>query len=292
MIDRPRLTDAPTHVQDAVTTLLGSPIRTEQPATAGYTPAIASIITGDRGQRLFVKAAPSDDIHAGTLLAAAVGELSPRLLGHTTTGTWHIAAYEVIDGDTVTRWTTDDIPPLLDILNRMHQTLDPSPITGTTPYAEAFRPMLGAWHTPQHPLPVPIDIPVLAALESHWTEALADDTALHHGDLRRDNTIRQPDGHLRIVDWTHLWTAPGWMDLIRLAPDVAACGHDPEDLLRRSPWHDAPHHHVNTALAGLAGRAWRDGHQPGPPTLRHMQREHGHHLLSWLARRLDHPGSH
>jgi hypothetical protein len=52
-------------------------------------------------------------------------------------------------------------------------------------------------------LPVDVPVSVLAGLESHWSWALAADTALHHGDLRRDNVMRQPDGRLRIVDWTH-----------------------------------------------------------------------------------------
>jgi hypothetical protein len=138
-------------------------------------------------------------------------------------------------------------------------------------------------------LPLPVKVPVLAELEAGWLHALAADTALHHGDLRRDNVIRQPDGRLRIVDWTHLWTAPGWMDLVRLAPDVAACGHDPERLLRDSTWQEAPDEQVNVALAGLAGRAWREGllpEIPGLPGLRRMQRDQGLHLLRWLEARL------
>jgi len=113
--------------------------------------------------------------------------------------------------------------------------------------------------------------------------------ALHHGDLRRDNFVRLRDGRLSIVDWTHLWHAPGWMDLVRLLPDLAACGHDPQRLLARSCWADAPTDGVDVALAGLAGRAWREGHLPEVPELpglRRMQREQGLHLLKWLGSRL------
>ena len=137
-------------------------------------------------------------------------------------------------------------------------------------------------------LPVSVPVSVLAELESRWLPVLRPGGALHHGDLRRDNVIRQPDGRLRIVDWTHLWTAPGWMDLVRLAPDVAACGHDPEALLRSSPWAGTPEDHVNVALAGLAGRAWREGHLPDLPDvpgLRDMQRAQAFHLLRWLESR-------
>jgi hypothetical protein len=82
------------------------------------------------------------------------------------------------------------------------------------------------------------------------------------------------------------------MDLVRLAPDVAGCGHDPETLLRRSPWAGAPDDHVNVALAGLAGRAWREGllpDVPGLPGLRRVQREQGLYLLRWLGARLAGP---
>jgi hypothetical protein len=79
------------------------------------------------------------------------------------------------------------------------------------------------------------------------------------------------------------------MDMVRLAPDLAACGHDPENLLRRSPWRDAPDEHVNVALAGLVGRAWREGllpDVPGLPGLRRMQRDQGLQILKWLEARL------
>jgi hypothetical protein len=187
MTARPRLAHAPAAVRAAVTDLLGEAIHTETPAPAGFTPSIASTING----RLFIKAAPIGDglgeaVETGATLAHTIGDLGPRLLGSAAPGQWRIAAYELIHGDTVTRWT----------------------------------------------------------------------------------------------------------DLIRLAPDLAACGHDPEHLLRQSPWPDAPHDDVNATLAGLAGRAWRDGHLPGPAALRHMQQEQGLHLLRWLHRRLNQPGSH
>ncbi|MEU4426515.1 aminoglycoside phosphotransferase [Actinoplanes sp. NPDC024001] len=291
-IPRPRLADAPPGVRAAVEGLLGGPIGAEQAAEAGFTHSIASVVTGRCGRRLFVKAAaPGDAVEAGIVLAAVTGEIGPRLAGSAAVGDWRVAAYEVIEGETLTRWQAADLPELLRVVRRMRELLDPSPIAGTSPYAQAFLPLLGAWqaweHTADHP-PLPVDLPValLAELERRWLTALAGGGALQHGDLRRDNVIRQPDGRLRIVDWTHRWTAPGWMDLVRLAPDLAACGHDPEQVLRRSCWRDAPAGDVNVALAGLAGRAWRDGHLPDLPGLRRMQREQGLHLLRWLDRRL------
>lgn len=304
---RPLLAEAPEPVRAAVSGMLGSPVVAEHAAAAGFTRSIASVVVGGGGSRLFVKAGPvgaglGAAVEAGAVLAGAVGSLGPRLVGFAAVGDWRVAAYEVVEGATVTWWDAGDVAELRPVLERMREVLDPCPVGGTSAYAEAFVPLLGTWqalggaggrvrvdHLRGVSLPVGVPVAVLAELESRWRDALAGGGALHHGDLRRDNVIRQRDGRLRIVDWTHLWTAPGWMDLVRLAPDVAACGHDPEDLLRRSPWPDAPYDQVNVALAGLAGRAWREGllpEVPGLPGLRRMQREQGLHLLRWLERRL------
>lgn len=315
---RPRLADAPAEVRDAVDALLGSPVAHERPASAGFTPSIASTVAGSGGDRLFVKAAAvggglGEAVEAGVVLADVVGDLGPRLVGSATVGAWRVAAYEVVDGTALTTWDEEDLVPLLAVVDRLRERLDPCPPlpVGTTPYATSFVPLLGTWaalatappasahvspqpesavaHVRGRPLPVDVPVPLLAELEARWLDALEAGTALHHGDLRRDNVLREPGGRLRVVDWTHLWTAPGWLDLVRLGADVAACGHDPEVLLRRSCWADAPDDAVDVALAGLAGRAWREGGLPDAreiPGLRRMQREQGLHTLRWLEARL------
>ncbi|GAB1642002.1 aminoglycoside phosphotransferase [Krasilnikovia sp. MM14-A1259] len=310
-IRRPRLADTPDSVRFAVEELLGSSVVAEYPAEAGFTPSVASVVIGTDGSRLFAKAAPvgqglGEAVEAGVALAVVADELGPRLVGSTSVEQWRVAAYEVVDGAPVTRWEAADQPKILAVVQRMRELMDPSPIAGTSPYAEAFLPLLGCWqalnrsadselsriaveHVRGRPLPVDVAIPRLAELESRWLDVLAVGSALHHGDLRRDNVIRQPDGEFRIVDWTHLWTAPGWMDLVRLAPDLAACGLDPEHLLQQSSWQDTPAEDVNVALAGLSGRAWREGHLPelpGLPGLRRMQREQSLYTLRWLESRL------
>ncbi|GIE83230.1 hypothetical protein Aph02nite_91800 [Actinoplanes philippinensis] len=273
--------------------LLGEPVLVEQAAAAGFTPSIASIVMGRSGVRLFVKAAPvgnglGEAVEAGAVLADAVGDLGPRLVGAATCGGWRVAAYHVVDGVTIESWSAADVDEFLRIVDRMRERLEPCPVEGVRPYAHDFVPLLGDWATLGVTRPPPISAPVarLAELEARWTAVLSPGVALHHGDLRRDNVIREPGGRLRIVDWTHLWTAPGWLDLVRVLPDLASCGHDPESVLRRSCWRDTPADDVNVALAGLAGRAWRDCVLPGEPRLRTMQREQAEQLLSWLDARL------
>lgn len=326
---RPRLADAPAEVRERVDALLGECVVAEVPAPAGFTASVASTVVGAGGARLFVKAAPvgegfGEAVEAGVVLADVTGDLGPRLVGAAAVGAWRIAAYEVVDDEAVTSWRTADLGPLLRVVERLRERLDPCPLPGTTPYASAFLPLLGTWralaeapgtsapappstaartplgavpvqppdavaHLRGRPLPVGLPVDVLAELERRWLSALAAGTALHHGDLRRDNVLREPDGRLRVVDWTHLWSAPGWLDLVRLGADVAASGHDPEALLRRSCWADAPDDAVDVVLAGLAGRGWREGHLPEVPQvpgLRRMQREQALHTLRWLDARL------
>lgn len=273
--------------------VLGEPVVGEWAAEAGFTPSIASVVAGRSGARLFVKAAPigtglGEAVEAGAVLADAVGDLGPRLLRAVSCGEWRVAAYKVVDGVTVDAWSSADVDEVLLVIDRMRERMQPCSIGGVWPYAQDFVPLLGDWATLGVRRPPPISAPVarLAELEARWMAVLAPGVALHHGDLRRDNIIREPDGRLRIVDWTHMWTAPGWMDLIRLLPDLASAGHDPETVLRRSCWRDTPDEDVNVALAGLAGRAWRDCALPGELRLRSMQREQAEHLLSWLDSRL------
>jgi len=325
---RPLLGDAPTEVREAVEDLLGSPVAGEQPAAGGFTASIASTVTGAHGSRLFIKAAPIGDgtgeaVAAGITLAKAAGDLGASLVGSASVGAWRIAAYEVLQGEAVQHWTAEDIPRLLHLVERLREHTVPCPPLPTTPYADAFTPLLGTWaallsasrgerapgkpdteqaapgggpavapaveHLTHRRLPVDVPLEQLADLESKWLETLSPGEALHHGDLRRDNVIREPSGRLRIVDWTHLWTAPAWLDLVRLLPDLAASGHDPQTLLGASCYAQAPPADVNVALAGWAGRAWREGHLPevtNLPGLRSMQREQGLHTLRWLQERL------
>lgn len=330
---RPLLGNAPAEVRKAVEELLGSAIAREHAAPAGFTASIASTVTGARGSRLFIKAAPIGDgtgeaVAAGITLARAAGDLGAPLVGSVSVGAWRIAAYEVLRGEAVQQWTPEDIPHLLHLMERLREHTVPCPPLPTTPYADAFTPLLGTWaallstsrgerapearatgetateqtaprgesavapavkHLAHRRLPVDVPLDQLADLESRWLETLSPGEALHHGDLRRDNVVREPSGRLRIVDWTHLWTAPGWLDLVRLLPDVAASGHDPQTLLGASCWAQAPPADVNVALAGWAGRAWREGHLPEVPGLaglRAMQREQGLHTLRWLQERL------
>lgn len=168
---RPTLAAAPAEVREAVAGLLSGPPVVELPAAAGFTASIASTVVDARGRRLFIKAAAIGDgmgeaVEAGAVLADVIGDLGPRLQGAAACGSWRVAAYEVLDGDTVSTWRSKDFPALLEVAERMRARLDPSPTPEIMPFAEAFTPLLGTWAAlaagpaPDDPDAVPVGLPV------------------------------------------------------------------------------------------------------------------------------------
>jgi hypothetical protein len=306
---RPRLSHAPPAVRAVVENVLRAPVRHERPAAFGFTPAVASTVTGDKGRAVFVKAGPlgaglGEAVRTGVRMCAVVGDLAPPLLAAAEVNGWAVAVYEHVPGDALAEWDEPATDAMIEVLAVIRERLAGSPLSGSSRYVDAFAPLLGAWRSLAGRsggdpgsvaqvralgLPAPVPVGLLADLEEQWFEVLGPGAAMQHGDLRRDNVIREPGGRLWVVDWTHVWTGPGWLDLVRLAPDMAVSGCDPEAVLRRSCWADADPHAVNVALAGLAGRAWRDGHLPEVreiACLRRMQRRQAVELIRWLGRRL------
>lgn len=307
---RPRLLDlAPSSVLEHVTEIMRGPIVLEQPAAAGFTHSIASILTAANGRSVFVKAGLCTEdsgraVEVGAALAEAIGDLGPELLSWCEMDGWAVAVYQRIPGAAVEVWESRDVRELTHLSHRMRERLDPCTISHSVPYAHEFVPLLGTWsalcdtgaadavtvaHIKDRPLPYGLRPAELADLEADWLTALEAGTALSHGDIRRDNVMREPSGRLHLVDWTHRWTAPGWADWVRLVPDIAADGFAAAEVFQSLAWRDADAHGINVMLSGLAGRCWRDGHLPavpGLPQLRAMQLLQGEMTLRWLAVRL------
>lgn len=306
---RPRLLEsAPAAVVDYVRGAIDSVVVEEHPAADGFTFSVASVITAEDGQQIFVKAGPKataggQAVSTGAELAQLTLDIGPALLSWAERDGWYVAIYERLAGAAVDRWQTRDIEGLSTLAAIMRERFDPSPLCDTEAYADAFAPLVGTWsaladpggpeersveHVRDRELPFGLRIESLAELEADWFAALRGGTSLQHGDIRRDNVMREPSGRLRLVDWTHRWTAPSWADWVRLVPDIAADGFDPEQVLHNIAGPGTNEHGVNVMLAGLAGRCWRDGHLgpvPGLPQLRPMQRIQGEMTLRWLAQR-------
>ncbi|MBF4633421.1 phosphotransferase [Agreia pratensis] len=306
---RPRLlTSAPPDVVEFVREIVGGRVLREEPASDGFTPSVASIVVADGTRQVFVKAGPASDdagqaVRTGAELSEVITDLAPALIGWAERGGWYVAVYERLAGAAVLRWEANDIAELSTLAATMRERLSPSPIVDTEPFADGFAPLLGTWralvdpgdpmretveHVRTRKVPYGLRAETLAELEADWFWALRAGSALQHGDIRRDNVMREPSGRLRLVDWTHLWTAPSWADWVRLVPDLAADGFDPQVAFETIGRSDANEREVNVMLAGLAGRCWRDGHLdavPGLPQLRPMQRLQGDMTLRWLAQR-------
>lgn len=82
-------------------------------------------------------------------------------------GDWRVAAYEVVAGETVERWTAADCAEVVRLAERMRDRAA----------AE------GELQLP--PLPVAVPVRQLAELESRWLDVLSPGSALHHGGPRR-----------------------------------------------------------------------------------------------------------
>lgn len=306
---RPRLlASAPESIIEHVRDLLATSTLREVPASDGFTDSVASIIEAADGRQVFVKAGRGSDaggqaVRTGAELASVITDLGPALLSSAEREGWYVAVYERLEGETVDLWTPHDVSRLAAIAIVMHERFTPSPVPNTAPYAREFAPLLGIWsalngregssettvdHVRGKELPYGLRVEALADLEADWSEALLAGPTLQHGDIRRDNVMREPSGRLRLVDWTHRWTAPSWADWVRLVPDLALDGLAPERTFRQIYASDADEHAVNVMLAGLAGRCWRDGHLeavPDLPGLRPMQLAQGDMTLRWLAER-------
>ncbi|WP_143133920.1 aminoglycoside phosphotransferase [Actinoplanes philippinensis] len=323
MSTRPRLLDAPAEVVAALGAALGSAVAREVPAAAGFTPAVASVVALADGREVFVKASDDPGLHEGLRNAvdcdAALTDrsLAPPVLASLACGAWRVVAWARLPGGHVGRWSSRDVPAVLDLAARLAAATRPCRVPGTVPFPHAFAGRIGTFqalvsggrpgpevdHLAGTPVWSGLDPVRLAALEAGWP-LLAEGGHrrhghlhhghlhhghLHHGDVRRDNLIRGTDGRLRLLDWTHRWTAPGWADLVLLMPDLIRDGLDPEPILAASVWAGAPAHEVNVLLTGLLGYWFNAGHRPDlphAPGLRALQRAQGSACASWLATRL------
>jgi hypothetical protein len=301
---RPRLLDCPTSVVHAAESLLGDPIIGEQPAPAGFTRTIASLVATER-TTVFVKAAPAPDSQAirnAITIAPYTPQVAPSLLGWADLGAWALACWEPVDGATIAQWRHNHVAPLQELLATMSALLDPTPLAGLTPWAEQMQRQVGTWGRLDHDapgpntahldptrLPTPISLSTLAALEADFAEVASSGAALLHGDLRTDNFVALPSGRLYLIDWTNLISGPGWVDLAILLPDLARSGLDPQAIWAASPWAQTPDHYLDVVLAALAGywfNASRRQPVPHAGGLRTLQRVQADSALSLLERRL------
>ncbi len=113
---------------------LGSPVADADSAGSGYTPGFASVLTGENGERMFVKAASkkAQRVFAESYreevrkLSRLPGDLPiPKLLWSHEDDLWMILGLEYVDGPNPTRpWKRTELDACLDSLEQLADALD------------------------------------------------------------------------------------------------------------------------------------------------------------------------
>ncbi|PJI84821.1 phosphotransferase family protein [Luteimicrobium subarcticum] len=314
--------DLPAAVRVRVESRLGSPVVGASSASTGFSPGLASVLTGADGRRTFVKAAREADQPDAARLnrqeASLVVRLPdhlpvPRLLWCDDTDGWVVLGFEAVDGmPPSTPWDAVTLASSVTALDAVGDLLAPA---GLVPVAESVRSMFEGWQRLRaEPDPALADLVPwaaqrlerLAALAQDGTDAATGDRLLHL-DARADNLLVAADATTWVVDWAHGAVGAPWVEVAAFLPSVGMQGvvgrsaplvHGRDAAARRvtgellAATFEASRHGgaadpdaVRAFVAGLAGffvDSSRRPAVPGIPNLRPFQRAQGVAALAWL----------
>lgn len=285
----------PAEVRALVEDELGSPVLAAESRTSGFTPGFASILTGENGAQVFVKAASKvaqaaiaesyeEEIRKVTALADVVP--APRLEWFSRAENWVVLGYESVPSRQPRRpWTSADLSRALDLADEIALPADRLPGgLGAKPLVEDLPELLTGWEEVDAAWPHREES---AALAGSLAALPADH--LVHADLRDDNILLASDGRTLACDWN--WPALGtsWQDSLDLLISAHGDGVDVEAVLRsRERLATVGADHVDAWLAGVTGFMLAASQRPVPPTspyLRVHNRWTAEAAWSWLAQR-------
>ncbi|MFQ6398988.1 hypothetical protein ACLMAJ_36820 [Nocardia sp. KC 131] len=107
---------------------------------------------------------------------------------------------------------------------------------------------------------------------------------------RQRNMLLRPDGTVVVVDWAWPCRGAAWVDLVSLAPSIAASGIDPDPILATHPTtRDTDPAAISAFVCALTGYWTRKSRRPAPPRspkLRRYQAHAAYVSTEWLSRRL------
>ena len=266
-------------------------------AEAGFTPGCASVLTGEDGRRIFLKAAsrkaqrPFADAYAEEvrrLRALPEGLSVPRLLWSHEDDLWVVLALEYVDGVNPARpWGAAELDLCLHRLEVLARTLTPPPMPLPT-FAEEFAGFPAAWDHVRRTAPDWPHLDEAADLAARLDRATAGDT-LVHTDARDDNFLLTADGVAYLCDWNFPVVGAPWIDTVCLLLTAFGDGVDAEALLaQRALTRDVDPEDVDVLLALLCGYFLERRDQPPPyssPYLRRHQDWCAEASWAWLARR-------
>ena len=289
----------PPEVRRLIEGRLGSPVAEAESAGSGFTPGFASVLTGEDGTKMFVKAAnkksqrPFAEAYAEEIRkldALPPGLPVPRLLWSQDDDLWVILGLEYVDGHNPARpWRPHELNACLDMFESLADTLTPAPAQlRLNTFAEDFGDLLPCWDHVRTVAPEWPHLEDAVCLAARFAEATAGDT-LVHTDGRDDNILLPVDGKPMLCDWNFPVIGAAWIDTVLLLISAHGDGLDANAFLaERRLTRDAAPEHVDALLALLCGYFLQRRDQPVPnssPYLRVHSRWYSEVTWSWLAAR-------
>jgi aminoglycoside phosphotransferase (APT) family kinase protein len=237
---RLRWSDLPPAVREEVEAVAGAQVVAERSVVTGFSPGLASVLTFDDGQRLFVKAARTADEPVAADLHRAEAKIAMRLprripaprfaWGHGD-GDWIVLAFEPIDGHVpATPWDLDELDRVLAALETV-ASVPGARALRLPPTGPDLADMSTGWRALRDdPDPELADVVPWAAQN---LDALAEaergvlvaceGESFVHGDLRADNVLLTDDV-VYLVDWPYASRGAAWLDLAMFLPSVVMQG--------------------------------------------------------------------
>ncbi|HET6166850.1 MAG TPA: hypothetical protein VFE07_08480 [Marmoricola sp.] len=285
----------PKEVRALVEDELGSPVVAAESRSSGFTPGFASVLTGENGAQVFVKAANkvaqagvARDYDQEIRKVIALGDAvpAPRLHWYSREDSWVLLGYEAVACRQPRRpWRPADLTRALDLADEIARPVELVPAElAVVPLVEDLPQLVNGWEVVDPDWPHRDES---AALAASLVSLPADH--LVHADLRDDNILLADDGRTLACDWN--WPALGtpWQDSIDLLISAHGDGVDTEAVLRdREQLAVVDPDHVDAWLAGVTGFMLAASQRPVPPTspyLRIHNRWTAEAAWSWLARR-------
>ncbi|WP_405160804.1 aminoglycoside phosphotransferase family protein [Nocardia sp. NBC_01499] len=295
--------EVPALVRDQVERRLGAKVRTADSQRGGFSHGVAARLVLEDGTQVFAKAISGDDalapmyrVEADTAAQLPQRVPAPGVQCTIETAGWFITIFEDIEGHHPRLDQPSDVAAVLAMIEQLAEVLTPSPLAGGPTIADDYGPKLMCWRQfAEHSPPADLDdwslrnLDRLAARESTWLEPAAGETLLHT-DLRPDNMLLRPDGTVVVVDWAWPCRGAAWIDLVSLAPSLAASGIDPDPILMAHPvTRTTDPAAIDAFLCALVGYWEHHSRQPAPPRspkLRSYQANSAQVSREWLKRRV------
>ncbi|MHC9046657.1 phosphotransferase family protein [Microbacterium saperdae] len=290
----------PPDIQRRVERVAGAEVREAQTQAGGFSAGIASRVSFDDGQRLFVKAVPTTSeatfelyIREAEVLRAIPRDLpAAHLVDAFSQDDWTVLVIEDVEGRHPERSVSSaDTAHVLDAI----AALATVPADRTLPLlsdeladdARSWSRLVteGLLETTTPWCMANVDL--LRAAAERAPSAVAGDRLLH-ADLRADNILIDSSGRARLLDWPWAARGAGWEDALLYLLDlrVEDSTADVAPLLDHPAFGTSRTDDHVALLAAAAGSWFEKCRLPAPPgmtTLRDFQRREAIAAVEWIA---------